>query len=230
MRTVSPSMRKHKKTSQYRGVCWDTSKNRWRAYIRVDSQRIHLGMHADEIEAARAYDRKARECRGDRARLNFPPVTTREDTGVRELQLMPARGIALVPLDDDGRDVKATIDLVDADRVGFRNWSHGAITKSGHPTPVTSINGRSVSLARYIMDALPGERVSYDDGNPLNCRRANLVKKGRGRLTADQWEQRERELAERDRLVAEMVRLDGARERVRRRIQKIDAEMTPTQT
>jgi hypothetical protein len=56
--------------SGYKGVAWD--KYRWRAHIRVDGRRLHLGMFADPAEAARAYDAAAREHFGEFARLNFP--------------------------------------------------------------------------------------------------------------------------------------------------------------
>lgn len=58
-------------TSQYLGVCWDSRAQKWRADIKKNRQRTWLGYFADEIEAAKAYDAKAREIHGDFARCNF---------------------------------------------------------------------------------------------------------------------------------------------------------------
>ena len=58
--------------SQYKGVRWETRRNKWVAEITCKGKRYHLGYFHDEIEAAKAYDRKARELFGPFARLNFP--------------------------------------------------------------------------------------------------------------------------------------------------------------
>jgi hypothetical protein len=58
-------------TSGYRGV-QRGSGTRWRAIIRMDGTNRNLGFYATPEEAARAYDAKARELFGDKARLNFP--------------------------------------------------------------------------------------------------------------------------------------------------------------
>lgn len=57
-------------TSGYLGVSFDRGKNRWRAQIRPDGQRIHLGWFRDEWEAAEAYNDAAREHFGEFASLN----------------------------------------------------------------------------------------------------------------------------------------------------------------
>lgn len=58
-------------SSQYKGVYWDKSKNRWRAYIKKNHKRFYLGVYTDELQAARAYDEAARELFGKYARPNF---------------------------------------------------------------------------------------------------------------------------------------------------------------
>ena len=58
-------------TSMYKGVCFDKKANKWRAYIKQNGQRIHLGYFTDESEAAHAYDRKAKELFKVFAKLNF---------------------------------------------------------------------------------------------------------------------------------------------------------------
>jgi len=60
------------KSSQYKGVCRDKSKNRWVVYVRHNGRNHYVGRFRDEIDAARAYDRKAYELFGEFAWLNFP--------------------------------------------------------------------------------------------------------------------------------------------------------------
>jgi hypothetical protein len=70
--------RKAKATSKYKGVTWSkqASSNgtkydgKWRAQIRHNSKLIHIGMFTNELEAARAYNSKAKELFGEFARLN----------------------------------------------------------------------------------------------------------------------------------------------------------------
>lgn len=59
-------------TSQYKGVRRDKETGKCCARIRHKGVPIFLGTFADEIEAARAYDRAARKFHGPFARLNFP--------------------------------------------------------------------------------------------------------------------------------------------------------------
>lgn len=58
-------------TSGYRGV-QKLGTNRWYAQIHANGQVIYLGTFDMPEEAARAYDKAAREAYGERARLNFP--------------------------------------------------------------------------------------------------------------------------------------------------------------
>jgi hypothetical protein len=60
------------KSSQYKGVRRDKSRNRWVVYVRCNGHSHYVGRFRDEIEAARAYDRKAYELFGEYAWLNFP--------------------------------------------------------------------------------------------------------------------------------------------------------------
>jgi len=57
-------------TSQYRGVC--RHKHKWTADIGYCWVRVHIGLFADEMEAARARDRMAIMLHGQYAYLNFP--------------------------------------------------------------------------------------------------------------------------------------------------------------
>jgi len=75
--TRSQNMQNAKKrkncSSRYKGVDWDKRKKKWRARIWVELRKdTHIGYFTSEIDAAKAYDEKAREFYRDYARLNFP--------------------------------------------------------------------------------------------------------------------------------------------------------------
>ena len=71
---TSPSHPKY--TSRYRGVYLRKAKAcatpRWVAQITYKRKTLSLGCYTTEEEAARAYDAKARDLKGDAAKLNFP--------------------------------------------------------------------------------------------------------------------------------------------------------------
>lgn len=59
-------------SSRYKGVSWyDPTKN-WTARIKSDNKLHHLGRFNNEEDAAKAYDKKAKELFGEYAFLNFP--------------------------------------------------------------------------------------------------------------------------------------------------------------
>ncbi len=59
-------------SSLFKGVTWDRRARKWVAIIVHGGKGLRLGSFDDEVEAARAYDRKARELFGAYAYLNFP--------------------------------------------------------------------------------------------------------------------------------------------------------------
>lgn len=59
------------KSSQYKGVCFDKSRNKWVAHIHINGKQKHLGRFLDEEEAALAYDEAAKEHFGEFALTNF---------------------------------------------------------------------------------------------------------------------------------------------------------------
>ena len=67
-RAAKPSSRPQ--TSRFKGVCFDRTKNQWRAAIMHKGERIFLGHFDCEEEAAAERDRVARELGGDRVYLN----------------------------------------------------------------------------------------------------------------------------------------------------------------
>lgn len=56
--------------SGYKGVGWRKDCAKWQ--VRIGKNRKHLGLFTDKDEAARTYDRAARELFGEFALLNFP--------------------------------------------------------------------------------------------------------------------------------------------------------------
>lgn len=59
-------------TSGYKGVTWHKVIGKWIAQIASNKKHSHLGTFTDPIEAAKAYDKAAKELHGEFARLNFP--------------------------------------------------------------------------------------------------------------------------------------------------------------
>jgi hypothetical protein len=59
-------------SSQYKGVSWRGWHKKWGAQIAYNGKKIYIGSFKMEINAAHAYDAKARELFGEFARTNFP--------------------------------------------------------------------------------------------------------------------------------------------------------------
>lgn len=45
-----------RKTSKYKGVCWQTRNQKWRVVKKIGGKQYHVGYFDSETEAARAYD------------------------------------------------------------------------------------------------------------------------------------------------------------------------------
>lgn len=57
--------------SGFRGVSWDSKKNKWRVQIYLNKKRIHVGYFNELEEAALSYDNAAIKYHGEFAQLNF---------------------------------------------------------------------------------------------------------------------------------------------------------------
>lgn len=72
----SQNMRNRRKnrrsTSRYKGVYFLTERNVWRATIKAEGKKHHLGSYVNELEASHAYDEAAREYFGEYACVNHP--------------------------------------------------------------------------------------------------------------------------------------------------------------
>ena len=66
------NQRKTRGSSKYKGVSWFKRRKKFQAYIKKNSKHIGLGYYANEVQAAKAYDKKAKELFGEFACLNFP--------------------------------------------------------------------------------------------------------------------------------------------------------------
>ena len=64
--------RRDGRSSKYEGVCWHTRDGKFQASIKVHGRTVFLGMFADEVQAAQAYDLAARALFGEFAQCNFP--------------------------------------------------------------------------------------------------------------------------------------------------------------
>ena len=58
-------------SSRFKGVCWDAINKKWKASIKLNKKLRHIGLFADEEDAARAYDREAVKTFGAFRCLNF---------------------------------------------------------------------------------------------------------------------------------------------------------------
>ena len=58
-------------TSKYLGVYFDKVHRKYRAQIQVNKKKVYMGLFMIEIDAAKAYDIKAKELFGEFANLNF---------------------------------------------------------------------------------------------------------------------------------------------------------------
>jgi len=59
-------------TSGFKGVSWNKALDKWTVYIAANGKHENIGSYEKLIDAAKAYDVKAKELHGEFAYLNFP--------------------------------------------------------------------------------------------------------------------------------------------------------------
>lgn len=62
--------KRHGTTSRFKGVSWDSERQRWLVQVSKGGKHIYYKRFADELIAARAYNREALAAFGEFARLN----------------------------------------------------------------------------------------------------------------------------------------------------------------
>lgn len=68
----SMNCRSHKNSSsRFKGVHWHKNQKRWHAKIQKDGKKFFIGSFDDEVQAAKSYDKKAKELFGEYAKVNF---------------------------------------------------------------------------------------------------------------------------------------------------------------
>lgn len=89
-------------SSQYKGVYWHPSAQKWAANIQVSGRARYLGVFIAEEDAARAYDAAATEAFGSYAFLNFPELANPAAGKIRILVQsgIPGIGRLLGPLEN----------------------------------------------------------------------------------------------------------------------------------
>jgi hypothetical protein len=60
-----------KNSSGFKGVYWSKQREKWKAVVCFEKKAYQIGYFSDKMEAARAYDEKARALHGDFACVNF---------------------------------------------------------------------------------------------------------------------------------------------------------------
>ena len=68
---------------------------------------------------------------------------------------------------------RAIVDAEDHFRASYFTWSHHQ-HDGMHYAHTTDLDGKSLSLHRFIMDARPGQMIDHINGDGLDCRKSNM--------------------------------------------------------
>jgi hypothetical protein len=64
------SIKRSNCSSKYKGVSYKKDRKKWEAYINFQQRRVRLGYFKSEIDAAKAYNQKAKELHKEHSLLN----------------------------------------------------------------------------------------------------------------------------------------------------------------
>ena len=85
---------KKKTSSRFTGVNWNKSRSKWLAQIWHAGKQQYIGNFEDEVEAAKAWDVKARSLRGAATPTNFPVQESEAGDELKTVQVS-SRGVKL---------------------------------------------------------------------------------------------------------------------------------------
>jgi hypothetical protein len=112
-------------SSKFKGVSWDARRKKWMAAIHINGTQIRIGFFADEVDAAKAYDRKARELFGEFAYLNFPGAIRIVNLSGRIIVHSHIRGKIRIRKFEIRMPKSETVsDIGEGGRVTFRSLGH----------------------------------------------------------------------------------------------------------
>lgn len=166
-------------TSQYRGVSWNIRNEVWQVKIRRDGKLRHVGHFQDEVQAAKAYDRAARQVFGEFAWLNFPdeievesmvsdvtrpvlepmPVAERTDEDLLELCIQLRARICMWDCTQEVFDAAKAAEAELQWRLGERDRLRGVLQRiAEQPVPESRYSrSRVISIRSVAQKALGGE-------------------------------------------------------------------------
>lgn len=77
---------KKRAKTRYTGIYWNSQMKKWQVRLMIKGRSRSFGYYADEVEAAKVYDKVVKEYRGEYAVLNFP-----EKRGKKRAVVLPPR-------------------------------------------------------------------------------------------------------------------------------------------
>mmetsp|Transcript_12622 Transcript_12622/g.31025 ORF Transcript_12622/g.31025 Transcript_12622/m.31025 type:complete len:273 (-) Transcript_12622:559-1377(-) len=137
-------------TSKYTGVSYHANRGKWQVKIRSNGKQKHLGYFEDEIEAARAYNRAAREVHSN-PKLNVIPEE--DNTSSSYLQQQALLDMKLCTLKADHRKKS-------------HHLRHGeSATPKEDDTPQSAVRNLCKYVKPYRKHSLPLRRFAADDSS-----------------------------------------------------------------